>query len=290
MAGRLYIIGNGFDLHHGIPSAYREFARFLRNTDPTIYRLVDEYFSVDDAFWADFEMRLADFDADSAVDYASQFLDDEGHGDFQYELEKIGAGLSIGLRTRFAEWIRGLQIPSPSGISRPLFIDPSATFLSFNYTATLERTYLVPRSNILHIHGYAGDPADSLILGHGWERKPEDSLNFEPVGPDDDWRVRDGIEHLDDFFAATFKPTAKLIEQNAPFFDKLSAVDHVMVMGHGLAEVDEAYIEAVMERLDLAATRWMISVFGDLQERQVRFGAYGLPPDLVRYLPLDKFD
>ena len=290
MAGRLYIIGNGFDLHHGIPSSYREFARYLENTDPTIYRLVDEYFSIDDAFWAEFEMRLADFDADNAVDYASQVLDDEGHGDFQYELEKIGTGLSSGLRKRFTEWIRGLQIPSPSEIDRSLVIDPSATFLSFNYTPTLERAYLVPRSKILHIHGYAGDPTDSLILDHGWERRPEDSLNFKPVGPDDDWRVRDGVEHLDDYFAATFKPTAKLIEQNIPFFDKLSTVDDVMVMGHGLAEVDEAYIDAVMERLDLATTRWTISVFGDLQERQARFGAYGLRPDLVRYLPLDQFD
>lgn len=290
MAGRLYIIGNGFDLHHGIPSSYREFARYLGNTDPTIYTLVDEYFSIDDAFWADFEMRLADFDADYAVDYASQFLDDEGHGDFQYEMEKIGTGLSSGLRKRFAEWIRGLQIPSPSEIDRPLVIDPSATFLSFNYTTTLERAYLVPASNILHIHGYAGDPTDSLILGHGWERRPEDSLNFDPVGPDDDWRVRDGIEYLDDYFAATFKPTAKLIERNALFFDRLSTVDDVMIMGHGFANVDEAYIEAIMERVNLATTRWTISVFGDLQERQARFGAYGLQPDLVRYLPLDQFD
>lgn len=290
MAGRLYIIGNGFDLHHGIPSAYRDFARYLRKTDPTIYRLVDEYFSVDDAFWAEFEMRLADFDADSAVDYASQFLDDEGHGDFQYELEQIATGLSSGLRERFAEWIRSLHIPTRLEIDQPLVIDRSATFLSFNYTTTLERTYDVPRSSILHIHGYAADPSDSLILGHGWERTPEDSLNFGPVGPDDDWRVRYGIEHLDDYFAATLKPTAKLIEKNAPFFDKLSTVNDVMVMGHGLADVDETYIEAVMERLDLATTRWTISVFGDLQERMARFGAYGLRPDLVRYLPLDQFD
>lgn len=290
MAGRLYIIGNGFDLHHGIPSSYREFGRYLGNTDPTIYRLVDEYFSIDDAFWAEFEMRLADFDADNAVDYASQFLDDEGHGDFQYELEKIGTGLSFGLRKRFAEWIRRLHIPSPSEIDRPLVIDPSATFLSFNYTTTLERAYLVPRSNILHIHGYAGDPTDSFILGHGWERRPEDSLNFNPVGSDDDWRVRDGIEYLDDYFAATFKPTGKLIETNALFFGRLSTVDDVMIMGHGLADVDEAYIEAIMERVNLATTRWTISVFGDLQERQARFGSYRLRPDLVRYLPLDQFD
>ncbi len=290
MACRLYIIGNGFDLHHGIPSAYGEFAKYLRDADPTVYRLVDEHFSVDAAFWAEFETRLAEFDADNAIDYASQFLDDEGHGDFQYELEQIATGLSSGLRGRFAEWIRGLHIPTLLEVDRPLVIDRSAIFLSFNYTTTLERVYDVPRSNILHIHGYAGDPTDSLILGHGWERRPEDSLNFAPVGPDEDWRVGDGIEYVDGYFSDTFKPTAKLIERNALFFDSLSTITDIIIMGHGLAEVDEAYIEAIMERVDLATTRWTISVYGDMQERMARFGAYGLRPDLVRYLPLDQFD
>jgi hypothetical protein len=78
-------------------------------------------------------------------------------------------------------------------------IDTSARFPSFNYTPTLERVYGVPRDRILHIHGYSADLRQTLILGHGWERRLEDSLNFEPDGPDDDWRVRAGIDYIDDF-------------------------------------------------------------------------------------------
>jgi len=53
-----YIIGNGFDRHHGIPSDYRDFARFLAQVDPETYRFVEDVFSVDDAFWWEFETRL----------------------------------------------------------------------------------------------------------------------------------------------------------------------------------------------------------------------------------------
>ncbi|WP_326522934.1 bacteriophage abortive infection AbiH family protein [Sphingomonas sp.] len=286
---RLYVIGNGFDRYHGIPSDFRDFARYLAAADPTVYRMVGEYFSADARFWADFETCLAEFDQDQAVDYASQFLDDEGYGDFQYELEQIATGLSSGLRGRFAEWVRGLPIPQRGTVGRPLNVDPTAVFLSFNYTPTLEQIYGVARERILHIHGDAADPASELVLGHGWSRAPEDSLNFGPVGPDDDWRVRDGIEYIDQFFADTFKPTDKLLEENRPFFDGLAGLREILIMGHGMAEVDEPYFEEIMRRVDLASTRWIVSVFGDVEKRRERFGQYGIAPWLIEYRPLIDF-
>ncbi len=201
---RLYVVGNGFDLHHRIRSTYRHFADWLAQAGHRIFRLVEEHFSVEKDFWADFEQRLAEFDADQAVDYAMRFHSDERHGDFQYECEQIATGLSADLCGRFAEWIRGLRIPARSEIARPIMLDQSALFLNFNYTPTLERIYGIPRNQILHIHGYGGDPMETLVLGHGWERRPEDNLNFKPVEPDDDWRIRDGMDYLDDYFAETF--------------------------------------------------------------------------------------
>ncbi len=263
-----------------------DFARYLASTDRSVYRMVGEYFGIDATFWSQFETRLAGFDAEAAVDYASQFLDDKGYGDFQYELQQIGVGLSTTLQAHFADWVRGLVVPQPADVPRRLAIDPAARFLSFNYTATLERLYRVPPERILHIHGFIGNTSEALVLGHGWERRPEDSLNFEPDGPDSDWRVRDGIEHLDAFFAATFKPTRRLIEESAAFFRGLGDVDEIRVLGHGLAEVDAPYLEAVMDAVDLSRTRWTISTFNDLDERRRRFGAYGVAEHLVAYRPL----
>ena len=36
MKRHLYIIGNGFDLHHGINSSYRNFRNWLYENEPTI--------------------------------------------------------------------------------------------------------------------------------------------------------------------------------------------------------------------------------------------------------------
>ena len=282
---RLDIIGNGFDLFHGIPSNYSDFALFLAEADRAVSRMIGEYFFVDEDFWSTFETRLAEFDAEGAVEYASGFLDDKGYGDFQYELEQIGRGLSVTLQRHFANWVRSLVIPQPG--HRPLLaLGQTDRFLTFNYTATLERLYGVPADRILHIHGQAEDASKSLVLGHGWERRPEDSLNFGPEDPDQDWRVREGIEHIDAYFEATFKPTQAIIARSRAFFDSLSDVSEVRILGHGLHEVDTPYIEAVMNAVDLTRVSWTVSTFNDLEKRRAVFGAYGVPESLVTYKAL----
>jgi hypothetical protein len=71
MTKTFYIVGNGFDLHHGIRSAYKDFGAFVKAHDSESYRLIENYFPVDDEFWSDFEAGLADFDADSLIENAS---------------------------------------------------------------------------------------------------------------------------------------------------------------------------------------------------------------------------
>lgn len=61
----LYIVGNGFDLRHGIPSRYLDFGSYLKEVDPETYEMVDRYFVVDDSFWWEFEDRLAELDSDT---------------------------------------------------------------------------------------------------------------------------------------------------------------------------------------------------------------------------------
>ena len=105
----LYIIGNGFDRHHEIPSDYRDFGVYLAAVDYDTYREVETYFSVDDEFWWQFEQQLAHFDTESAIDDASQFLmsygaddwSDSGHHDYQYELKRVVIAVSSTLQERF---------------------------------------------------------------------------------------------------------------------------------------------------------------------------------------------
>jgi hypothetical protein len=54
----LYIIGNGFDLHHRIQSSYADFGRYVSNVDSSLYSFFENYFPFD-GNWADFENTLA---------------------------------------------------------------------------------------------------------------------------------------------------------------------------------------------------------------------------------------
>lgn len=292
----LYIIGNGFDRHHNIPSDYRDFGHYLETVDSDTYLEVETYFSVDDDFWWEFEKQLANFDADTVIDYASQFLmpygaedwSDSGHHDYQYELDRVVETISTTMRRRFAEWIRQLPIPTAASFSGKLLpLDPSARYLSFNYTQTLQQTYSIPDSQILYIHGNASNPTDQLILGHGWRRTPTDSLNHGIDQAEVDTRVVEGNKIVDGYFSATFKPTDQVIADQQPFFSSLKSARQIFVMGHSLSEVDAPYLAEIVRNIDASYVTWKISYRSDPTDAWEKFSRLGIDMSLATFASLD---
>lgn len=121
MVQTLYVIGNGFDLHHGIESGYWHFGEYLKANDAATFEVVERYFELDAGFWSDFEARLASFDIDTLADDASNFLvgygadkwRDSYHHDYQYVISQAVEAVSVQMRERFGDWIRQLAIPTP---------------------------------------------------------------------------------------------------------------------------------------------------------------------------------
>lgn len=292
----LYIIGNGFDRHHDIPSDYRDFGEYLSTVDRDTYREVEAYFNVDDEFWWQFEEQLAHFDTDAAIDYASQFLmsygaddwSDSGHHDYQYELERVVEAVSSTLQERFAQWVRQLSIPSRlirKTVRLPL--NPRARYLNFNYTPTLQQVYGIPNGQILHLHGNASDPTDHLFIGHGWERADSDSFNHHVDMSEADARVAEGNQIVGSYFSATFKPTAQIIARNQPFFANLKSIREIFVMGHSLAEVDNPYFAEIIRNIDSSSVRWTISYHRDLTDAKLKFSRFGIDMPLASFATLD---
>ena len=52
MTKKLFIIGNGFDLHHGIASKYSEFATYLKDEDRTVFDIAEEYVVPEKDLWS----------------------------------------------------------------------------------------------------------------------------------------------------------------------------------------------------------------------------------------------
>ncbi|WP_027806965.1 bacteriophage abortive infection AbiH family protein [Burkholderia cenocepacia] len=264
---KLYIIGNGFDLWHGIPSSYSQFKEYVRHRDRDIFDAVESYLPADED-WSDLESALADVDVDSIIDDLGHFMSsygdedwsDSGHHDFQYEVDQVVQRLSSELRTRFGEWIRTLTIPTPGTASKRLEgIDVNAAFLTFNYTSTLEDLYAVPDVHVLHIHGEAKLSDSELILGHAWNPAQRRSLNDRPDIKDIDTRLMEAYDILDDYFSRTFKPSEKLICEHQAFFDQLNAIETVHVLGHSLSKVDRPYIQTLLNVPSITAARWHVA-------------------------------
>jgi hypothetical protein len=266
----LYVIGNGFDRHHGVPSSCADFGAFLKARDPRTYDLLGEYFNTDDEFWWHFEARLAHFDAAALVENASSFLapygaddwKDSAHHDYQFELDSVVEALSRDLKSRFATWIRQLEVPGRVTIpSRLLRLDASATFLSFNYTRSLQTLYGVRPSQVLHIHGSADDVDGDLILGHGWNPKERgssnDGNNLEETGT----REVEGNRIIDRYFERTFKPTDRIIAAHQSFFEGLRGTQQILVMGHSMTDVDFPYFKEIIRHIDVNSVRWRVSYY-----------------------------
>lgn len=295
----LYIVGNGFDLHHQIPSSYRAFGEFVRQTDQQTYGCVERYFAMDDNFWYEFENRLASLDTDTIIEESEGFLvgygaddwSDANHHDYQYEIGQAVDAISKTLRKRFAQWVRQLPIPTSVGANLRLRIDPAGRFLNFNYTPSLQQIYGVPDDRVLHIHGKANDATETLVLGHGYQpdSNPDPYRDFSD--PEEaDIRIVEGRGIIDGYFNDTFKPTASIIEDKKQFFTQLADVTDVLVMGHSLAEVDYPYFEEVLNNIDTCSVRWKVSVFGDDEAgKRATIEGFGIAPALVQFLPLGRF-
>ncbi|NTI24864.1 hypothetical protein G6M87_24100 [Rhizobium rhizogenes] len=292
MKRKLFIIGNGFDLHHQIESRYSDFASYLERVDRHTFRIAEEYVVPDKDLWSILEERLAEVDVDQIEDYAENFLasygaedwSESGHHDYEYEIGQICDAISTTLRKHFADWVRQLEIPAHAA-ALVRCVDPNATFLNFNYTPTLQRLYGVPNDHVLHIHGSAMDTTSEIVLGHAWDRQaPELRSRF--TDEDTDVRVAGGFQLIDDLLAATYKPTKEILERNKAFFDDLRRVTEVFILGHSLADVDEPYFTAVLDHVDPKAN-WSVSYYNDEVAARSAAESIGIPTARLKLRQID---
>lgn len=68
----LYILGNGFDVAHGIKSTYANFREFeISRENQKFVDLMDIFFSNQTDFWSDIEAALGGYNEDSIIDFCN---------------------------------------------------------------------------------------------------------------------------------------------------------------------------------------------------------------------------
>jgi len=310
---RLYIIGNGFDLYHGFPTKYSDFAKYLQAQNPDLLELIHRYYSFnrDMGLWANFEESLADLDKDGLLadltDYlptisSDNFRDRDWHS-FSIEVSSKVKALTHDLYEEFRKFILLATSVSEIDNGLKLRIKRNSKFFSFNYSDTLEKHYLIPQSSITYIHGKAHDLSDSIILGHSinpdeFKVKPEEKpeglsdeeldLWYEYMSDNYDYSYEQGVKEVYDYYISSFKNTEQIIESNLRFFSSLMLIKNVYILGHSLSEVDIPYFKKIHESLS-SSCQWHVSFRGEdeyLEKRETVINI-GVPPQFVHMIEFD---
>lgn len=194
----LYIVGNGFDRHHGVPSSYYDFSTYLRRCDRELYNTLTALVRVKE-LWGDFEYNLAYISRETIAEYVDIWLPWKDPEENNFSVSEYEAAIAQAtqmveyctdrLKYRFHKWVRTLGLPK--GHKRKMLaIDRNAYYINFNYTDFLECLYDIPSSQIAYLHGTKSDKIGSLVLGHGedpqknyeeWIHKNKNKKRFRTV-------------------------------------------------------------------------------------------------------------
>lgn len=296
---RLYIIGNGFDLHHGLPTRFEDFRDFIRRQDFDSATACEQYLGELRGDWANLEASLEKMDsdgvrevcADSFPDYGSDDFKAADHTAYQECISSQIELISARLLEQFCEWLTSLDVPGQRPATKTrISIDPNATFLTFNYTPTLQQMYAVEDANITHIHGRREQGTDGIILGHAWRPNPlpEPQPDFDGHWPDP--VATECEEILHSYFGSTFKDTAAIITTNRAAFDEMGKATEVFVLGHSISDVDLPYFEEIARQTKDANAKWTVSCYDDSKrvEQLQQVAKAGVNPDQVTQIRLEE--
>lgn len=286
----LYVIGNGFDLHHTLRTEYQDFKEWLYKVDDELANIYKRVCQPTDEKWNDFEESLGYFNKDVFDDIVRNYGNDdvpEMVGEAQFEMNILGQKMKK-ICHRMKEYI--LQLNYPETINGFLKIDKESLFLNFNYTNTLERYYNIKRENICYIHNKADDVGD-VILGHGEDRF--ESFSKVEIKPDklsdkEEEYWRDEMSAQESFYSDLAeeevknihnylkKETAIHIERNKYFFEKLSEITKIYVFGHSLNEIDLPYFKHIA-KMNQNKAMWFVSYHKkDEKNFRTRLGEIGI--------------
>ena len=280
----LYVIGNGFDLWHGLPTKYTDFYESSGNPLEELkpYLNLDAY-----KLWNNFEAVLGKFDCEIFYENHN-FIDVSGDSfkpSMVYGLEddliEQADNLVDGIQSQFREWIA--SIPTEDAKAKFDFKSPRR-FISFNYTPTLQAVYGIADDLVFHIHGSASK-YEHLIFGHGESREEEPELDEN--GDSNRTMFTDAEGAAKYPFYAFQKPVNDIIENNLSYFENLKNVEVVVVMGHSLNDIDIPYFEKISNVI--RGRKWVVSQCSeDEGKSHVRqLGKCGVASDQITLCSID---
>lgn len=284
---RLFIIGNGFDIEHGLPTKFDPHFKNIAQTVEQIDYFWDIYQSQQVDIWSDFENCLAhpDFNALEEIfdgyspDYSSERESDRDAIITQVDLN---GNLYDALRV-FANQAED-AIDSTQTLTRyKNYFTKNDLFISVNYTHTLEKLYGIYNNQILHIHGEVGK--DNMLLGYQEGCfEPEKyyyDVRRKGVGPYVEVEIRRHIEDMledEQIDYYTYEAYKQLISKTESFYKVPQLknltnflfgkdIEEIIVVGHS-CKIDFPYFQFLNEKFP--HSKWFFKPFDISTEKSIR--------------------
>ena len=275
-----YVIGNGFDRHYGLNTAYENFKDYLlKNGYDELVANVDQFFvdhgefsPVDINTWSSFEDMLETFNnldseeiydeamanAETDDDRASFWDSPSWNVTYYYEYIEV-------LKQQFTAWINELDTHiDPDHYFKPQNDD---FILSFNYTTTIETNFSQMNLKLLHIHGTIGQ---ELILGHNNYQNPDvfDMIEDEYSNYRDTTTKYAVNELLENVATLYFKNSEEIIQKYKTIFSTIPLYNKVIFMGLSCGKQDALYVHEILKHASV------IDFYYYSDDDMVRFESY----------------
>lgn len=297
----LYIIGNGFDLMHGVKSSYRAFRDSMGKNNSLREKL--EWYLKSEDIWADFEEALGHIRMDGMANpymlgemlELTGFFDDDAGAAEYYMAQDIAVlpmqEITADLNKYFRRWVDRLETGTKDRPLASLIHDDKV--LCFNYTEFIEELYGVSERNICYIHGCRrkrkGKPAEKLILGHRPGASDQEFDEIESLGKVNSFRsqaidlAQENVIHmLSEYDKELTKDCQSIICRHQQFFQDLADIKNIVVIGHSMSRVDWDYFFEVAK--NTKAAKWYFGCHGihDLENTEALCDILGVNPIIFR--------
>lgn len=301
----LFVIGNGFDLAHGLETKYKHFREYLEECDEDfLYALEGMYGfcresnrqGIEKYLWEQFEKNLSCINEGEIIDFGTGIEMGLEGGDVGIE-DTLNVyweeqyGFIEKLNCYVKEWVEkiDLNIDRKSNIISEEFND---LFLTFNYTLVLENIYGIDNSNILHIHGSIDKWYDyEPVIGHGDYSKISEMKQLAYEASEEFWEKEASIYNaIANYYERTLKDVEYFKRTNNSFFKQLNGITEIFVVGHSLGDVDKVYFQEIKNNVG-DDIMWNISYHEESDKEVYKDSilSLGVKDENIRMLHTDEF-
>lgn len=280
---KLYIIGNGFDIAHGLKTSYEDFHMYLlRNLEEPMRTIVNVISKHEEGCrWSAVEESLGKIEIKDIEDIDKRYSENSskftlietvGIGEDGEEIEQPTSNKElikvveefkerVGMIPKeFQNWIKTIKINVDGKPNiQKLFEADDYLVLNFNYVNELEEIYHVNADDICYIHGTQN--TETFYFGHG--EKISSKHLFEGYNDEDGNLVLTDVG----ISKSLFKDTEKLIEENKSFFNKLEGITDIYIYGFSFGKVDMPYIKKISQILPKA--KWNIYDYDNREKKKI---------------------